>query len=115
MALSPALLIASTQLANAVASVGGPLTPAHWLIQRAVFTNVDTAARTITVHRVPAAGTPAAANEVIGAFVLNAVGQSGHTYTAPELAGMVLNPGDTLQAFADVAAKVNITVSGFTY
>ncbi len=115
MALSPSLLVASLQLPNAVASIGGPLTPTHWLIQRAVFTNVDTAARSITVHRVPSAGTAVAANELIGAFVLNPVGQPGHTYIATELAAMVLNPGDTIQAFADVASKVNVTISGFTY
>ena len=115
MTLTPALLVASTSLGNSVASIGGPVNPTHWLIQRTVFTNTDGASHTITVHRVPNAGTATVANLLIDTFVLNAEGQVGHTYTAPELTAMVLNPGDTIQAFADAAAKVNVTISGFTF
>jgi hypothetical protein len=78
------------------------------IIKSAVFTNTDTVARTITVHRVPAAGSAAAGNMVIQAFSLSA----GQAYVAPELANMVLSPGETLQALASSAAVVNINVSG---
>lgn len=115
MALVPALLVASAQLAGAEASIGGPTSPGHWLVQRAVFTNTDSVSHAITVYRVPSAGTAGVTNKVISAFVLNPSGQPGHTYTAPELAGMILNGGDTIHAFADTGAKVNVTISGFTY
>lgn len=80
------------------------------VIKSAVFTNTDTVARTITVHRVPSAGSASAGNMVISAFSLSA----GQAYVAPELANMVLNAGETLQALASTAAVVNINVSGLT-
>lgn len=115
MALQPALLIASTALPNAVASQGGPTSPAHWLLKRTVFTNTAAAAHSITVHHVPNGGAVATANMVIDAFVLGPAGQPGSTYVAAELTDMVLNPGDTLQAFSDTANVINITSSGFTF
>lgn len=80
------------------------------LIRSVVFTNTDVAARTITVHRVPSAGSATTGNRVISAFSLSA----GQAYVAPELANMVLAPGETLQALASVTSVVNIAASGFT-
>lgn len=115
MTINPALLVASSQLAAAEASIGGPSAPSHWLIKRAVFTNTDTSARSVTVYRVPSGGAAGTGNIVFSAHVVNIAGTSGDTYVAPELTDMVLNPGDTLHAFADSANKVNVTISGFTY
>lgn len=80
------------------------------IIKSAVFTNTDVAARTITVHRVPNGGSATTGNRVITAFSLAA----GQAYVAPELANMVLAPGETLQALASVTSVVNIAVSGLT-
>ena len=115
MAINPAILIASTQLAAAATSIGGPTSPAQWLLKRTVFTNTDTASRTITVHRVPNGGSALAANKVINAFVLSASGSVGDTYVAIELTDMVLASGDKLYALSDSANKVNVTASGFTF
>lgn len=115
MALYPVLLLASTQLPNAVASQGGPTSPTKWLIKRVVFTNTDTAAHTITAHHVPNGGAAGAGNIVLEAYGLGPQGQPGHTYVAVEFTDMVFNSGDTFQAFADSANLVNVTISGFTF
>ena len=79
------------------------------IIKAAVFTNTDASARTITVHRVPAAGSASTGNRIISAFSLNA----GQSYVAPECANLVLATGETLQALASLTSVVNINVSGF--
>lgn len=107
--IAPANLGAGTLTASAAAYVtaGGASTV---IIKSAVFTNTDSSARTITVHRVPNAGSATTGNRVISAFSLSA----GQAYVAPELANMVLAPGETLQALASVTSVVNIAVSGLT-
>lgn len=105
--ITPRNLGAGTLTASAAAYVTASGTSTV-IIKSAVFTNTDVAARTITVHRVASAGSAAATNIVINAFTLSA----GQAYVAAELANMVLNPGETLQALASTAAVVNIAVSG---
>lgn len=78
------------------------------IIKKAVFTNTDSAARTITVHRVPSAGSATSGNMIISALSLSA----GQTYDATELGNMVLTPGATLQALASTGSVVNLFVSG---
>lgn len=80
------------------------------IIKKCIFLNTDTAARTITVHRVPNAGAPATGNIVIQAFSLSA----GQTFDATALSNMVLTPGSTLQALASTAGLVNIFISGLS-
>lgn len=80
------------------------------IIKKCIFTNTDTVARTITVHRVPSAGAAATANMVIQAFSLSA----GQTYDATALGNMVLTAGSTLQALASTAGQVNIFISGLS-
>lgn len=115
MALTPVLLIPIAQLPNAVASQGGPTAPAHWLIKRLVIINTDSASQAVTIYNVTSAGSPSAANQVLPAFVLAPSGNPGATYVVSELTDKILNPGDTIQAFATTAAKVNIIASGFVY
>ncbi|CAB4142365.1 hypothetical protein UFOVP1414_65 [uncultured Caudovirales phage] len=109
MAIVPALLTASVQLGATAASIYTTPAQGQTLIKRAVFTNVDTSPRTITVHRVPVSGSASNANRVISSFRLS----PGQSYVAVELANMVLNAGDSIQAFADTANLVNVTMSGF--
>jgi len=115
LAINPAILIPSTQLANTATSIGGPTAPAQWLLKRTVFTNADTVAHTIKVHRVPNGGSATAANVVINTFTLSPGGSPGDTYVAVELTDMVLASGDKLYALADAATEVNVTASGFTF
>jgi hypothetical protein len=75
-------------------------------ILKATVLNTDTVTRTITLYRVPLAGSPAVANELIQAF---AVGP-GQTVVLP-LSGQTLVGGQSLQGLASVAAVVNINLS----
>lgn len=112
MTITPQILCPETVLTTgAVAVALGP--SGGWaLVKRAVFTAYATnvANVTITVYRVPSGGTAAQTNAVIDTFALT----PGQAYVAQELANMVLNAGDTIQAKASGAAAVNLTISGFT-
>lgn len=105
--IQPSNLASGTLTASAATYVTASGT-SKVIIKSAVFTNTDSVARTITVHRVASAGSAAATNIVINAFSLTA----GQAYVSPELANMVLNAGETLQALASTTAVVNINVSG---
>jgi hypothetical protein len=107
--ISPSYLGGGTLTTGAVAYVtaSGSQT---LIIKKAIFTNTDVAARTITVHRVPSGGAAAAGNMVIQAFSLSA----GQTYDATALGNMVLTPGATLQALASTGSVVNLFVSGLS-
>ena len=107
--IAPANLGAGTLTASAAAYVTAGASQVI-IIKSCVFTNTDAAAKTITVHRVPNAGSATTGNRVISAFSLAA----GQAYVAPELANMVLANGETLQALASVTSVVNIAVSGLT-
>lgn len=98
-----------TLTAAAAAYVTAPANTTY-AIKKAVFTNTDTAARTITVHRVPSGGGATVGNMVISAYTLSA----GQTYEASSLGNMVLGPGVTLQALASTTGVVNIFVSGLS-
>ena len=75
------------------------------VITQAVFTNVDTAAHTITAYVVRSAGTASASNTLISAYSL----APGQAYPSPELVGVTLAPGDFIQALADTGAKVTLS------
>lgn len=101
---------ATTQLTgSAVAQVTGAPSQ-KTIITKARVANSDTAtAFTFTVYRVPSGGSPGATNIIINARSV----APGGSDLAPELAGMTLNPGDTIQALASTTAKLNFTASGF--
>lgn len=67
------------------------------------FTNQDTVARTVSVHLVKAGSSPTNANRVIAPYVL----APGEAWTCPHL-NHNLNPGDSVQALADVAGVVSV-------
>lgn len=76
-------------------------------IGRAVFTNTDSAAHTLTVN-ITSNGTAAAGNRLISARTL----APGESYVSPELAGQVIPAGSDLRGTA--ATTVTIAVSGIT-
>lgn len=92
----------------AAAYITGPIASLS-ILKRTVFTNVTGGAVTITVNRVPSGGAVAIGNEIIAARSIAA----GGTDLAPELANMVLKPGDTIQCLASAATSVNVFSSGF--
>lgn len=82
------------------------------IIKRAVFTNTSAGARTVTAHVVPSGQTVSSSTMLINGQALAIPPGAGSGYVSPELAGVVLQPGDTLQCFADAAAGVTLAVNG---
>lgn len=82
------------------------------VIKRAVFTNTSAGVRTVTAHVVPNGAAVSNSTLLINGQSLAIPPGAGSSYVAPELAGVVLNAGDTLQCFADAAASVTLTVNG---
>lgn len=107
--ITPAVLQRGIQLTAtaAVYITGGP--NSLTIIKRAVFTNITGAAVTYSVWRVFASGTQGATNQIIPPRTIAA----GSTDLAPELAGMMLGAGDTIQCLASAAASVNMFASGY--
>lgn len=107
--ISPSYLGGGT-LTNAAAAYVTASGTSTLIIKKAVFTNTDTVARTITVHRVPSGGSATTANMVLKEVSLSA----GQTYDATSLGNMVLTSGATLQALASTGSVVNLFVSGLS-
>lgn len=107
--VTPAVLQPGTPLTVAAAAYVTGATSSQTIIKRAVFNNSTAGAVTFTVWRVPGGGTPVAGNMIINARSIAASGSD----LAPELANMVLNGGDTIQALASAGASINVFVSGF--
>lgn len=77
-------------------------------IQALNCANTDTGTRVITIYIVPFGTSPATSNITTPPLSILA----GGNYNGRNEYGMVMNPGDSLWAFADVGAKVNIFASG---
>lgn len=82
------------------------------VIKRVVFTNTSAGNRAVTAHVVPSGATASNSTLVLNGQELTAPPGVGSSYVAPELAGVVLNAGDTLQCFADAAASITLTANG---
>lgn len=104
-----AVLQAGVQITTAAVAYVTATANAQTLIKRAVFTNITGGAVTITVHRVPSAGTAGPTNMIIDARPIAGLGND----LAPELANMVLNAGDTIQCLASANTSINFFASGF--
>lgn len=97
-----------TQLAAAVGVIATTPNNTTYRIGRAGFSNPTGAAIAITVYLVPSGGSSGAANQLIDGVVVAA----NSTYVSPELAGLVMPAGSTLQAFAGTAAAIVAYASG---
>jgi hypothetical protein len=107
--VSPLVLQPGAQLtASGVAYVTGPAN-SQVIVKNAVFTNVGTAATTITAWRVASGGTAGATNEIIPGRTIAV----GGTDRAPELVNVVLNAGDEIVCAAGAVASVNFFAFGF--
>jgi len=62
------------------------------------------------VYRVASGGAAGAANTIIKDKRLT----PGQSYVAPEVANMVLNSGDSIQALASAATAVTAVLMGYT-
>jgi hypothetical protein len=108
MAIKQIQIVAPTQLAAAVTNYATVPSNTTYRIGRAAFSNPTGGALTVTAHLVPAAGAPSTANQLIDAVTVPA----GSTYVSPELAGLVMPAGSTLQAFASAATSIVFYASG---
>lgn len=105
-------IVRNLQLPNAVAAQFTSPANTITVIKRAVFTNTSAGARTVTAHVVPSGQAVANATMVINGQALAIPPGAGSSYVSPELAGIVLQPGDSLQCFADAATSVTLNVNG---
>lgn len=112
MTIRAVAIVRNLQLPNAVAVQYTAPANAVTIIKRAVFTNTSAGARTITAHVVPSGQAVSNATMLINGQSLAIPPGAGSSYVAPELAGIVLNGGDTLQCFADAGASVTLNVNG---
>lgn len=98
------------QLGNTAAALITAPASGKTVLSRAVFTNVDTAPHSITVYVVRSGGSVGAATTVISGYNI----QPGEAYVAPEIANLVLGPGDTVQALASAANFITTVGSGYS-
>jgi hypothetical protein len=91
--------------ATATTLATGATAPSRTLITEVLVHNTDDETRVVDLHRVPAAGSASASNRFYRQELLPDDSGAYH-------GTLVLNPGETLQAVADVAAVVTATVSG---
>ncbi len=100
--LVEATSVAQVQTAQYVAIVTAVV------IDKMTATNYSTTARTISVNLVPAGQAAGASNLIVKAKTL----QPSETYTFPEIAGHILNTGDSISTLGSLAASMNFRVSG---
>jgi hypothetical protein len=101
-------IIAPTQLPAAVTNLVTVPANTTYRVGRAGFSNPTAGALTITMYVVPAGGTPTTANQVIDTVTVPA----NSTYISPELAGLVIPAGASLQGFASAANAIVVYASG---
>lgn len=77
-------------------------------IDKFTITNTSSGNVTFSVNVVTVAGSPGSANLVIN---LRSIAPN-ETYTAPELIGQVLQPGDFISTIAGAATSLTIRASG---
>lgn len=78
------------------------------IIQSFVLCNHSVTAQTVSIYKVPASATPAAANLILSSQSITA----GATYTAKELFNQVMGAGDSIQAVASSATAVSVNAGG---
>lgn len=112
MTVSPKVLYAGGQLTTAAATLYTGPANTQTVVSSAVFTNVDSVARILTAYVVRSGGTAGAANTLIKSQSIAA----GVAYVSPELAGVILGPGDLIQAKADANTAITCAeISGYTF
>lgn len=81
------------------------------VVQNMTLTNVSSASTAVTVHLVPSGGTAGTSNTIIDARNL----QASEVYDCPEVAGKVLDDGDSIAVKASDASAVVCNASGVEF
>lgn len=100
--------VPSVQLTTAATTLRTTPVNSQDIIRRGVFTNVTGGAITVTIYRVPAAGSAGATNVLVSAYSIAA----NADYEPPALASLVLNAGESIQCLASANTSINATLSG---
>ena len=108
MAITNKALAEGVQLTNAAATYYTAPALTTTILKKLTVTNSTAGAVSLTVYLVPSAGTAGVTNIVTSAKSIAA----GAVYEAYEAENHVLNPGDTLQAFASAGASLTLRASG---
>lgn len=111
MAVQPRKIIQGTLLPAAAATTPGLYAcPSNEKVQvkKLTFANTDATARLLTIHQVASGGSASAANMVVPTVTIPA----GGTYECFEIEGHILQAGDFITAFSDVANKVAVQGTG---
>lgn len=108
MSLVSISLVQNLQLPNAVAAQYTCPTNSRVIVRHVVFTNTTAGAVTVTAYVIPNGGSVADSGKILDAYPIQA-----HTsYVSPELSGVVLNAGDSIQCFASAATSISMNASG---
>lgn len=110
----PIVLVENLQLPAAYAAqYTAPATPANALttINAATLNNTTGSPVTVSISIVPAAGSQAAANEIVSALSIPATGTAPTVVSA--LIGMHLSAGETLQMKASSATAITARICGY--
>jgi len=111
MLVTPVCLFEGTLLPNAASATPGLyVSPANTrtVIKSCSITNTDSVARVFTFHIVPSGGSASAANMIAKTEPVG----PGATYPVHQAVGQVLETGDFITAFADVASVMAARCSG---
>ena len=110
MTVSAIALVQGTQAPSSVAAQYTCPSNTRVVIRHGVFVNTTASAVTLTVYIVPSGG-----SVVDACKILDALSIAAHTaYTSPEVAGCVLNSGDTLQTVAGSATSISQNINGIS-
>lgn len=93
-------------LGNAATVLATAPVASSYTVLAATALNTDNASHTITLYRVAASGSPGVTNEIIQGETIAA----GATMSLP-IVGLTLTAQQTIQALADTASKVNLSLS----
>jgi hypothetical protein len=107
MTIAAAVFARNIVLPTAVASQYLQPSGSVGIITHAVFANTTGGSISITAYVVPSGKTVADSAKLIPSFAVPALS----SYVSPELAGVVLGAGDTLQCFSS-SAGISLSVSG---
>lgn len=107
MAVTPKKLIASQQLTTANATYYTAIN-VQTIIDKFTLTNTTATAEAATVDIVDGSGVAGVTERLISARSI----APGETYTCPEIAGHILNNGDTIQMLASANSSITVRASG---
>ena len=108
MATTPVQLSAPTVIATTVGTHYTVPTGKTAVISKMTFYNTNAAAKYVTFHFIPSGGTASDTNTIFFRHVI----ETEETWTPSDVSGHVLPAGSFIQALAESATSVFLTISG---